>query len=119
MAKYKVWDVINCSEETAMELEADDEMEAAIMYVEEDVDGQASGLYTKEGGMPLDNITRDGHPVHVRDEDGVLTRWHVGVIEFEPTFAAVHRPIEETDRCEHGMYFTGAGACPQCGRGAD
>jgi len=23
------------------------------------------------------------------------------------------------DRCKHGMFFSGAGACPQCGGGAD
>ena len=25
----------------------------------------------------------------------------------------------EEDRCEHGMFFSGAGACPKCGRGAE
>lgn len=24
----------------------------------------------------------------------------------------------ESDRCEHGMFFSGAGACPKCGGGA-
>lgn len=23
------------------------------------------------------------------------------------------------DRCPHGMFFSGAGACPQCGKGAE
>jgi hypothetical protein len=25
----------------------------------------------------------------------------------------------EDDRCEHGLFFSGAGACPQCGGGAE
>ncbi len=25
----------------------------------------------------------------------------------------------DDDRCEHGMFFSGAGACPQCGGGAE
>lgn len=25
----------------------------------------------------------------------------------------------EDERCEHGLFFSGAGACPQCGGGAE
>ena len=25
---------------------------------------------------------------------------------------------ENDDRCDHGMFFSGAGACPKCGGGA-
>lgn len=28
-------------------------------------------------------------------------------------------PDEVEDRCEHGMFYSGAGACPQCGGGAE
>lgn len=26
---------------------------------------------------------------------------------------------DDANRCEHGMFFSGAGACPKCGGGAD
>jgi len=27
--------------------------------------------------------------------------------------------FENKDRCKHGMFYSGAGACPQCGGGAE
>lgn len=118
MAKFSVWDPINESENSALELEADDAQSAAVSYAEQDVDGDIDGLYTNEG-EPLSDVAKDGHPIHVRDGNGVVTRWRVGVAGLEPLFAAAPVQFEETDRCEHGMYFTGAGACPMCGRGAE
>jgi hypothetical protein len=32
---------------------------------------------------------------------------------------AEHGAGEDADRCEHGMFYSGAGACPQCGGGAE
>ena len=26
---------------------------------------------------------------------------------------------DDSDRCRHGMFYSGVGACPQCGGGAD
>jgi hypothetical protein len=37
-------------------------------------------------------VPRDGHLLYVRDAEGVLTRWNVGVIEFEPVFYAAAQP---------------------------
>jgi hypothetical protein len=29
------------------------------------------------------------------------------------------KAVDTPDRCEHGMFFSGAGACPQCGGGTE
>lgn len=44
----------------------------------------------------------------VRVEGSVLCRKCLGNL-----------PSADEDRCKHGMFFSGAGACPQCGRGAE
>lgn len=119
MAKFDVWDPINESENAAVEPEAEDARNAAINYAEQDVDEGYSGLYTREDGSSLVDVAKDGHPIRVRDEKGVVTRWRVGLMGAEPLFDAVQAQFEETDRCEHGMFFSGAGSCPKCGRGAE
>lgn len=45
--KYKVWDAINGSEETARTISADEMEEAAELYAEEDIDGESEGIYCK------------------------------------------------------------------------
>lgn len=51
--------------------------------------------------------------VSARDQvDEVITALHAGLARLEMG------PDLSEDRCEHGMFFSGAGACPQCGGGA-
>lgn len=119
MAKFSVWDPVNESEERALAVEAEDANSAAIIYAEQDVDGGIDGLYAQRGGAPVNNVEKEGHPIHVRDEADKVTRWRVGVVGVESLFDAVQAQFEETDRCEHGMFFSGAGSCPKCGRGAE
>ena len=40
------------------------------------------------------------------------------VFRVTKTVVIQHTEIGE-DRCEHGMFYSGAGACPQCGGGAE
>jgi hypothetical protein len=120
MSDFSVWDAVNCTEEEAEYIFEDDAKSAAIAYAEQDVDGGIDGIYTNEKGLPLNDLNKEGQPIFVRDSNDVLTRWRVGVVEFEPVYAASQEELEPDDgRCPHGAFFTGAGACPQCGRGAD
>ena len=94
MGKFKVWDDLNGSERTAQEIEAFDAESAAIDYAENDVDGHADGLYTDEHGHPLDDVADDGLPIRVKDEDGKVLLFRVGVMELEPVYDA--HLVEET-----------------------
>jgi hypothetical protein len=95
MAKFYAWDPVNEDESKALELEAVDAYSAAVGYAEQDVDGGIDGLYTGKDGGSVFNVAENGHPVHVRGEDGVVTRWHVGVVEAEPLFDAVKVELKE------------------------
>lgn len=92
---YRVWDKLNGSPESAVEIEADYAYEAAEKYAEQDVDGGMDGCYTRRN-VPIHNLRTDGHPVIVEQAvhvDGVNKRvrrvFHVGVVEYEPQYAAV------------------------------
>jgi hypothetical protein len=84
---FQVWDELNAEESCAHEIEADDAEEAAIRYAEEDVDGGIDGIYMHEGG-PKPSLRDHGQPISVRAPNGVLSRFKVGVMEFEPIFGA-------------------------------
>jgi hypothetical protein len=75
MIKYKVWDTINSSEESAVEVEALSPDEAAETYADEDVDGGIDGIYS----------VQQGHPLSVRGPDGVLHRYMV-TVDYFPQF---------------------------------
>lgn len=87
MPIYKVWDEVNGDEDGAEEIEAYDAEDAAKEYAENDNDGFNDGLY-HDGGEALSSIN-DGHPIMVRSEDGTLSRFLVGVEEFQPVFRAM------------------------------
>ena len=89
MAKFYVWDPVNESEDNALEVEAEDAHNASVIYAEQDVDGDIDGLYIRKGGGPIIDMVKDGHPIHVRDENEVITRWRVGVVGLEPLFDAI------------------------------
>jgi hypothetical protein len=88
METYKVWDELNSEEQFARNISADDEYEAAILYAEEDSDGNADGIYTDETRWALSNLLRDGHPICVRTPDGGLHKFHVGIVDFTPVYEA-------------------------------
>jgi len=83
-ADFLVWDELNSSEEFAQESNSYDEEQAAIDYAEEDSDGNSDGLYYN-----YRNNTPGKHPILVKNiKTGIIKRYFVGIIEFEPVFAA-------------------------------
>ena len=97
MPKYKVWDDYNCDEEDAQELEESDAESAALKYAENDEDGRTDGLYFGADGYGMQNLEKNGQPIMVREEDGTLHRFHVGITEFEPIYSAVEVPIAKKE----------------------
>ncbi|NIR30243.1 MAG: hypothetical protein GWN84_13220 [Gammaproteobacteria bacterium] len=93
--KYRVWDKLNGSRESAVEIEAGSAYEAAEKYAEQDVDGKTDGCYTRRN-MPIHSLRADGHPVIVEPtiytggaQKDVQRVFHVGVVEYEPQYGSV------------------------------
>lgn len=84
---YLVWDMRDESRQTASRIRADDAYDAAIIYAENDIDGMRFGHYTNKG-QPLTNISRQGRPIAVEDQNGEVRVFRVGVTDFEPLFQA-------------------------------
>lgn len=81
---FLVWDELNSSEEFAEEINAYDEEQAAIEYAEQDSDGNTEGIYYN-----YSNNTSKQHPMMVKNiKTGIIKRYFVGIIEFEPVFTA-------------------------------
>lgn len=92
---YLVWDMKLSSRTHAARIRADDPYDAAIIYAENDCDGLRKGLYTKND-EPLTNISRQGHPIAVEDQNGEVRVFRVGVADFEPLFQACESFYEDT-----------------------
>ena len=87
--KYKVYDELNSSLEFAKELEAWDEVDAAELYAEQDVDGNIDGIYcSKDDHWTIRNLQRDGQPICVVDKEGKVYHFKVGIIEYTPNYEA-------------------------------
>jgi len=85
---FRVWDEFNADEDSAWNIEASDPCSAAIEYAERDSDGLCDGLYLGENGRELDGLDK-GQPISVRDPDGVLHRFKVGITSFDPVYDAM------------------------------
>ncbi len=70
--KFKVWDKIHGTQESAQEINADCDYEAAEKYADDDVDGGIDGLYN------------DGHEICVFDGTNVTT-WSI-IAEYSVSF---------------------------------
>jgi hypothetical protein len=80
MKTFLVWDHLNGSQETAVEVLGVDAEDAAMMYAQDDSDGFSDGLYWNH---------REHRPnrqeIRVLDE-GVVKRFNVSICEWEPVF---------------------------------
>ena len=94
MAEFRVWDEFNANEDEAKTVLAASAYGAAIQFAERDIDGLHDGLY-QDSGRELHSLERQGQPISVRDSDGALHRFKVGIVEFEPRFDAVKLSPEE------------------------
>ncbi len=91
---YRVWDERNETVNEARVFLADSAEEAAIQYAQEDVDGLIDGIYT-HNGLPHHDLEKGGWPISVWDAQGRITRWKVGITEFEPVFGACEAKTQE------------------------
>ena len=82
-----MWDALNQEREDAEHLEAFDAEAAVKSYAECDIDGNCDGIYTDANHNP--QSAEHGQPIHVEDENGVVTKWHVAIVEYEPVYGAV------------------------------
>ena len=65
-----------------------------------------------------DGMSVDIYPLHIVDEP-VASVWASAADLRAPNDAEFIESQKPDNRCPHGMFFSGAGACPQCGRGAE
>jgi len=98
--KYKVWDEHNEYLECARDIEAESAEDAALAYAIEDHDGLREGCYTRHRGDPIFDLENEGHTVCVLDAMFVKHRFAVGVVEYEPTFAATTLSVTAADETE-------------------
>lgn len=91
--KYLVWDALNEERDGAREYEARDPEEAALEYARLDSDGNADGLYVDERYNPIP--PERGQPIHVEDADGVVTKFRVSIVEYDPVYRALKDSGEE------------------------
>ena len=96
---------------------------------------QDAGAYdpnTEEDGwldehqLSLDYTTLHVEVAHLDMPSFCGFRWEAGIkhcrdrVESELVPASVLQEfVESANRCPHEMFYSGAGACPQCGRGAE
>lgn len=99
MKTYKVWDPFNGSEENAKAVKHCHPKLAAIEFAEVDCDGATDGIYY-DAGCPIDNLQKDGIPILVKDEDGNVYRFKVGVVALEPIFLAVEDEAAASENAE-------------------
>lgn len=71
----------------------------------------------------IDPVTRDDLLMELGWVQGAADALDMTVLELIEC-ADIEYDVEKLyalneDRCIHGMFFSGAGACPQCGRGAE
>lgn len=88
MSKFLVWDADNGDRESAVEINAYDAEFAACEYAEQDCDGNADGIYCHRN-EPMNCVAKQGVLVCVVDaESGQVSRFRVGITEFDPVYAA-------------------------------
>ena len=91
-----------------------------------DVDGEDAS-WLSEHRLRLDYTTLHIDVSHPDMPSFCGFRWEVGVKHCSGSASTLkclsvgvlRELVDGVDRCEHGMFFSGAGACPQCGGGAE
>ena len=95
-------------EEVANDLE-----EVPTLCVQGIGESEPCGLWDAEIGWIIDTASlmqahdRQGNDIAFKDP------------EYERVWTLCWFRFKREDRCKHGMFFSGAGACPQCGGGVD
>lgn len=74
-------------------------------------------FYREQSPRTVDAITTDTAGMSSTEEIKKVLAFYRD--EAPRTVNLITMDIEELDRCPHGMFYGGAGACPQCGGGAD